>query len=70
MKDQTVINDFLHFFINKNRIVKTAMTLDHVVLLLPHLKSQINSKYDCYQVISIKSAKIILESIREVRFYY
>jgi hypothetical protein len=68
MKDQTVNNDFLHYFINKNEMVKTNMTVDLVVLLLPHIKMQINSKYDCYQITAVKSAKIILNSIREVLF--
>lgn len=66
MKDQAVLNDFLHYFINKNKSVKTAINLDHVILLISHLKSHLNSKYECYQIIAAKSSRIILDSICDV----
>ncbi len=66
MKDQTVTNDFLHYYINKNDMQKISLTLDNVVSLLPQVKVQLNSKYDVYQVTALKSAKILLNCISEV----
>lgn len=67
MKDQTVTNDFFHFYINKNDLQKVSLCLDNVLSLLPHINMQINSKYDVYQVCALKSAKLILENISEVK---
>ena len=74
MKDQTVTNDFLHYFINKNDLTKISLTLDNVLQLLPHVNAQLASKYDVYQVCALKSAKFILANISEVKelkiFYF
>jgi len=74
MKDQTVTNDFLHYFINKNDLAKISFTLDNILQLLPHVNAQLASKYDVYQVCALKSAKFILGNISEVRnfkkFYF
>ncbi len=67
MRDQTVTNDFLHYYINKNDMQKVSLTLDNVVSMLPHVKAQLNSKYDVYQICALKSAKIILDCISEVK---
>jgi len=67
MKDQSVTNDFLHYFINKNDIEKLPLNLDNVASLLPHIKSQLNSKYDSYQISALKSAKIVLNGISQVK---
>lgn len=66
MRDQTVTNDFLHYHINKNDMQKVSLTLDNVVSMLPHVKAQLNSKYDVYQICALKSTKIILDCISEV----
>jgi len=70
MKDQTVTNDFLHYYINKNDMQKISLTLDNVVSLMPHVKAQLNSKYDVYQVCALKSSKIILNCISEVIIHF
>lgn len=67
MKDQTVTNDFLHYYINKNDLEKISMTLDNVISLMPHIIAQLNSKYEVYQVNAVKSAKFILSCISEVK---
>lgn len=69
MKDQTVTKDFFYYYINKNDMQKVSLTLDNVVCLLPHVKAQLNSKYDVYQVTALKSAKIILDCISEVNYF-
>jgi len=69
MKDQTVINDFLHYYINKNDLHRVSLCLDNVLALLPHIKMQINSKYDVYQVCALKSAKLVLEVISDVYLF-
>lgn len=66
MKDPTVTNDFLHYYINKNDMQKVSLTLDNVVSLLPHVKAQLISKYDIYHICALQSSKIILECISEV----
>lgn len=67
MKDQTVTNDFLHYFINKNDLTKVSFTLDNILQLLPHVNAQLCSKYEVYQVCALKAANFILKSISEVR---
>ena len=66
MRDQSVTNDFFHYYISKNDMQKVCLTLDNVVSLMPHVNAQLNSKYDVYQVCALKSAKIILDCISEV----
>jgi con80 domain of Katanin len=72
MKDQTVTNDFLHYYIIKNDMLKISLTLDNVLSLLPHINAQLNSKYEVYQICALKSARNILNGISEVirLFYY
>ena len=66
MKDQSVSNDFLHYFINKNDLNKISLTLDNVLSILPHVFAQLNLKYDNYQGTSLKSARMLLNCVNEV----
>lgn len=66
MKDASVINDFAYYALVKNDITKVPLTLDNVIMLLPHAITLMDSKYDVYIKNGIKAIWEILKCFQDV----
>jgi hypothetical protein len=68
MKDLPVTNDFFYYCFVKNDITKVPLTLDNVVVVLPHVSQLLSSKYEVYTRNGIRTAWNILKYFSDV-FY-
>jgi hypothetical protein len=66
MKDLTVTNDFFYYSFVKNDITKVPLTLDNVVVILPHVTQLLSAKYDVYIRNGVRTAWNILKYFSDV----
>jgi hypothetical protein len=66
MKDLTVTNDFFYYSFVKNDITKVPLTLDNVVVILPHVTQLLSAKYDVYIRNGLRTAWNILKYFSDV----